>query len=127
MHYFYLPLDRNSKQNLGYAYIDCKNYAVCQRVEAALHRKRLSKYFTHKNMVVEPSRLQGIDNILHDLLSRNNLYQNEHWCPLSFNSKGEWVFLYGDSIKKEYERRLLENSGQQGSQDAGADQCAQTQ
>lgn len=76
-----------------------------------LHGGQFSRFFTRKIIMVEPSRYQGLLNILENLEVNRMKYKSEVWCPITFNEKGQKIPLLSNTIGRLLGRARAANGG----------------
>eukprot|EP00403_Amphidinium_massartii_P026110 CAMPEP_0178405276 /NCGR_PEP_ID=MMETSP0689_2-20121128/18316_1 /TAXON_ID=160604 /ORGANISM="Amphidinium massartii, Strain CS-259" /LENGTH=435 /DNA_ID=CAMNT_0020026287 /DNA_START=120 /DNA_END=1424 /DNA_ORIENTATION=- len=96
--FVYLPIDFNSKCNVGYAFINFRSPHACQLFTAEFHnvktRHCLPGFSSQKVCEVSPARVQGRDANMENLRDEKfieKLVERPEWQPLFFNDAGEQV------------------------------------
>jgi len=94
--FIYLPIDFKNKCNVGYAFINFRTFATCDRFINAFHgvevRKCLPGLNSKKVVEVTPARVQGLaENVrrLRNSPVMNQLQDHPEWMPLLFNENSE--------------------------------------
>mmetsp|Transcript_46800 Transcript_46800/g.85672 ORF Transcript_46800/g.85672 Transcript_46800/m.85672 type:complete len:442 (-) Transcript_46800:139-1464(-) len=93
--FVYLPIDFNSKCNVGYAFINFRSPQACQLFTQEFHNVRtkhcLPGFSSQKICEVSPARVQGRDANMENLRDEKfieKLVERPEWQPLFFNDDG---------------------------------------
>mmetsp|Transcript_57363 Transcript_57363/g.134496 ORF Transcript_57363/g.134496 Transcript_57363/m.134496 type:complete len:428 (-) Transcript_57363:154-1437(-) len=93
--FVYLPIDFNSKCNVGYAFINFRTPHACQLFTQEFHNVRtkhcLPGFSSQKICEVSPARVQGRDANMENLRDEKfieKLVERPEWQPLFFNDDG---------------------------------------
>jgi len=94
--FIYLPIDFNSKCNVGYAFINFRTPADCQRFFEEFHNVKTQKvlpgFSSQKVCQVSYARVQGRDANLENLRDEKfmeKLVEKPEWQPLFFDDAGK--------------------------------------
>lgn len=109
--FLYLPIDFNSKCNVGYAFINFRTPAACQRFFTEYHNKRakvcLPGFSSMKVCEVSHARVQGRDANMDNLCDDKFIEKlNEHveWQPLFIDDQGREI-PFSKTVKESKQRR----------------------
>lgn len=96
--FVYLPIDFNSKCNVGYAFINFRTPLACQQFTQEFHNVRtrhcLPGFSSQKICEVSQARVQGRDANMENLRDEKfieKLIERPEWQPLFFNDEGQQV------------------------------------
>jgi len=94
--FLYLPIDRNSERNMGYAFINFRSQNACTEFARCFSGKLASEclpgYKSNKVCEVRVAEVQGQQANLEKMTSPNffqHLADHEEWQPVFFDEKGE--------------------------------------
>eukprot|EP00450_Noctiluca_scintillans_P032137 CAMPEP_0194550332 /NCGR_PEP_ID=MMETSP0253-20130528/95654_1 /TAXON_ID=2966 /ORGANISM="Noctiluca scintillans" /LENGTH=887 /DNA_ID=CAMNT_0039397771 /DNA_START=61 /DNA_END=2725 /DNA_ORIENTATION=- len=101
--FLYMPMDFKNQCNMGYAFINFKNIAFCQRFVTVFHGIETALCFpdgSEKVLHVTPARVQGLEANIHRLRVSNigdQLAEHPEWQPLAFDESGApCAFLWSE-------------------------------
>jgi len=101
--FLYMPMDFKNQCNMGYAFINFKNIAFCQRFVTVFHGIETALCFpdgSEKVLHVTPARVQGLEANIHRLRMSNigdQLAEHPEWQPLAFDESGvPCAFLWSE-------------------------------
>jgi len=98
--FLYLPIDRNSERNMGYAFINFRTQQACTEFARCFSGKLASEclpgYKSNKVCEVRVAQVQGQQANLEKMTSPNffqHLADHEEWQPIFFDENGDQMPL----------------------------------